>query len=120
MTNFDRLDAIIDTVAATYRIGALVILSKNRTQRVAFCRQVAMYLCRKLTGNSFPVIGQHFGRDHSTVFHAYNLIARRMIDEPAFRISIEKIMAPTPSPPCVAAITHGAELFGDKSWQTSI
>ncbi len=37
-----------------------------------------MYLCRKLTDNSFPTIGEHFGRDHSTVIHAYNLIARRV------------------------------------------
>jgi chromosomal replication initiator protein len=65
--------------------------SKKRTQHIAFCRQVAMYLCRKLTDNSFPVIGEHFGRDHSTVIHAYNLIARRVGNDSAFRMSIEKI-----------------------------
>ena len=36
-------------------------------------------------------IGQHFGRDHSTVIHAYNLIARRVGNDSAFRMSIEKI-----------------------------
>ena len=50
-----------------------------------------MYLCRKLTDSSFPVIGDHFDRDHSTVIHAYNLIARRMSSDSAFRMSIEKI-----------------------------
>ena len=49
-----------------------------------------MYLCRKLTDNSFPVIGEHFGRDHSTVIHAYNLIARRVGNDSAFRMSIKR------------------------------
>ena len=31
------------------------------------------------------------GRDHSTVIHAYNLIARRVGNDSAFRMSIEKI-----------------------------
>ena len=38
-----------------------------------------------------PGIGEPFGRDHSTVIHAYNLIARRMSNDSAFRMSIEKI-----------------------------
>ncbi len=41
--------------------------------------------------SSFPAIGEHFGRDHSTVIHAYNLIARRISNDSAFRMSIEKI-----------------------------
>jgi chromosomal replication initiator protein len=50
-----------------------------------------MYLSRKLTDSSFPRIGEHFGRDHSTVIHAYNLIARRVSNDSAFGMSIEKI-----------------------------
>jgi len=36
-------------------------------------------------------IGEAFGRDHSTVIHAHNLIARRIANDSAFRFSIEKI-----------------------------
>jgi len=50
-----------------------------------------MYLCRKMTDSSFPAIGEAFGRDHSTVIHAHNLIARRIANDSAFRFSIEKI-----------------------------
>jgi chromosomal replication initiator protein len=50
-----------------------------------------MYLCRKMTDSSFPAIGESFGRDHSTVIHAFNLIARRIANDSAFRFSIEKI-----------------------------
>ncbi len=85
------IEAIQNAVADYFHIRISDLKSKRRTQHIAFCRQVAMYLCRKLTESSFPVIGEHFGRDHSTVIHAYNLIARRVASDAAFRISIEKI-----------------------------
>jgi len=50
-----------------------------------------MYLCRKLTDGSFRAIGAAFDRDHSTVIHVYNLIARRIGNDSAFRFSIERV-----------------------------
>jgi chromosomal replication initiator protein len=44
-----------------------------------------------MTGSSFPTIGEHFGRDHSTVIHGFNLIHQRISNDSAFRFSIEKI-----------------------------
>jgi chromosomal replication initiator protein len=85
------IEVIQQTVADLLRIPLPDLKSKKRTQRVAFCRQVAMYLCRKLTDNSFPIIGEYFGRDHSTVIHANNLIARRTSNDPAFRMWVDKI-----------------------------
>ncbi len=85
------VEGIQKTVADFFHIRLADLKSKKRTQHIAFCRQVAMYLCRKLTDNSFPTIGEHFGRDHSTVIHAYNLIARRVSNDSAFRMSIDKI-----------------------------
>jgi chromosomal replication initiator protein len=85
------IEAIQRTVADFFHIRLAELKSKKRTQHIAFCRQVAMYLCRKLTDCSFPAIGDNFGRDHSTVIHAYNLIARRVSSDSAFRMSIEKI-----------------------------
>lgn len=85
------IDSIQKTVSEFFHIRLADLKSKKRTQHIAFCRQVAMYLCRKLTDASFPTIGEHFGRDHSTVIHAFNLILRRVTSDPAFRLSIEKI-----------------------------
>jgi chromosomal replication initiator protein len=85
------VESIQHTVSDFFHIRLVDLKSKKRTQHIAFCRQVAMYLCRKLTDCSFPTIGDHFGRDHSTVIHAYNLIARRVSNDSAFRMSIEKI-----------------------------
>jgi len=85
------IDTIQKMVSDSFHVRMADLKSKKRTQHIAFCRQVAMYLCRKLTDNSFPSIGEHFGRDHSTVIHAHNLITRRVSNDSAFRHSIEKI-----------------------------
>ncbi len=85
------IDLIQKRVSEFFHIRLADLKSKKRTQHIAFCRQVAMYLCRKLTDSSFPTIGDRFGRDHSTVIHAYNLISRRVSNDSTFRHSIEKI-----------------------------
>jgi chromosomal replication initiator protein len=54
-----------------FKLSSEELLSSARTARVAWPRQVAMYLARELTGESLPSIGRHFGgRDHTTVLHA--------------------------------------------------
>ena len=101
------IEAIQRTVADFFHIRLADLKSKRRTQHIAFCRQVAMYLCRKITESSFPTIGESFSRDHSTVIHAFNLIQRRVTNDSAFRFSIEKIErelknAPANTPPSLA------------------
>ena len=46
-----------------------------RLRKIARPRQMAMYLCREMTGASLPQIGRHFRRDHTTVLHAQRKIA---------------------------------------------
>jgi len=66
--------------------------SKRRTKNIALPRQMAMYLCRKYTTTSFPVIGDKFGgRDHSTVIHASKMIEKRMKDDPFMQSTIETL-----------------------------
>lgn len=63
------------TVAEFFQISAEDIKSKKRSSNIAFPRQIAMYLCRKLTNESFPKIGTEFGgKDHSTVMHSVEKI----------------------------------------------
>jgi len=51
-----------------------------------------MYLCRRYTDASFPVIGDRFGgRDHSTVIHAAQVVERRLRDDPTFRATVERL-----------------------------
>jgi len=86
-----RLANISDHVAREFRLRPDDLLSRSREQRIAFVRQLAMYLCRKITVAPFESIGEHFNRDHSTVIHAYELIERRIEGETAFRLFIEKL-----------------------------
>jgi len=63
-------------VADYYQISVEDIKSKKRHASIAYPRQIAMYLTRKLTDESFPKIGIEFGgRDHSTVIHSVDKIA---------------------------------------------
>jgi len=68
------------------------LLSTTRTARVAWPRQVAMYLSRELTGESLPSIGRHFGgRDHTTVLHAWRRTTARIAADEASREAVEKL-----------------------------
>jgi chromosomal replication initiator protein len=85
------IEAIQKAVAVHFHVQMIDLMSKRRTQHLALCRQVAMYLCRELTDSSFPAIGERFGRDHSTVIYAYNLIAHRVADDSPFRHLLNKL-----------------------------
>lgn len=53
------------------------LISDRRNGEVIIPRHVAMYLARKLTPKSSPVIGRHFGkRDHTTALFAFRKIER--------------------------------------------
>lgn len=63
------------TVAATYKITIEQMVSKNNSRQFAFPRQVAMYLCKRLTNHSYPEIGRAFGgKHHTTVIHSFEKI----------------------------------------------
>jgi chromosomal replication initiator protein len=62
-----------------FDIGIDDLLSSSRAAKVAWPRQVAMYLSRELTDRTLPAIGEAFGgRDHSTVLHAVKRTSTRI------------------------------------------
>lgn len=69
------IDLIQQIVADYYEIDLEGLLSQRRTADITFPRQVAMFLCREMTGDSLKTIGKYFGgRDYSTVISAHNKI----------------------------------------------
>ena len=67
---------IQESVANYYNLRIEDLKSQRRTRNIAYPRQIAMYLSRKLTDMSLPKIGEEFGgRDHTTVIHAYEKIS---------------------------------------------
>lgn len=67
---------IIDIVCEKYSLRSEDIRSKKKPKEIAYPRQIAMYLSRKLTEEPLSNIGSYFGgRDHTTVMHACNKIS---------------------------------------------
>ena len=63
-----------------YKISIDQMKGKNRNNDVNFPRQVAIYLCRELTTESFPKIGSYFGgRNHSTIISADKKIRKELL-----------------------------------------
>ncbi len=69
------LDRISKLVASHYKLSVEELKSKNNSRQIAVPRQVAMYLCKRLTKHSFPEIGKDFGgKHHTTVMHSVEKI----------------------------------------------
>ncbi len=70
-----NITKIQKAVADYYKITVEDLKSKKRTANINYPRQIAIYLCRNYTDESFPKIGLEFGnRDHSTIMYACDKI----------------------------------------------
>ena len=88
-----NIELIKDVVVDYYNLKKEDMTSKKRTQKIAFPRQIAMYLSRELTDLSLPHIGEEFGgRDHTTVIHAYNKIEEKIEEDNEFNKVVDKII----------------------------
>jgi chromosomal replication initiator protein len=69
------IEKVKKIVALHYHLSVEELKSKNNSRQIAVPRQVAMYLCKRLTRHSFPEIGREFGgKHHTTVIHSYEKI----------------------------------------------
>ena len=85
-------DFIKETVSKYFSIDKEELAGSKRSNDIAFPRQIAMYLCREIAGMSFPQIGVEFGnRDHSTVMHGYNKIAKKIKDKNSTKLIVESV-----------------------------
>jgi chromosomal replication initiator protein len=86
------VDNVQHTVCKHFNISMGDIKGQRRHRSVAFPRQVAMYLCRKGLGSSYPEIGQQFGgKDHTTAMAAVRKIQRMMAEDVEIRCRIEAL-----------------------------
>ncbi|MBP2640379.1 MAG: Chromosomal replication initiator protein dnaA [Firmicutes bacterium] len=84
---------IQEVVASHYKLKLDELLAKKRSRNVVYPRQIAMYLCRELTENSLPLIGELFGgRDHTTVIHAYDKISRERKEDNQLNSTIKELI----------------------------
>ena len=86
------IDEIQRKVAEHFTLRLSDMHSARRSRNVARPRQIAMYLCKKLTPRSLPEIGRKFGgRDHTTVMHAVRKIDQMVGEDIAFADEVKVI-----------------------------
>ena len=86
------MQEICDVVVNRLRVKLSDMQSKKRTKRIAFPRQVCMYLAREMTDLTLADIGAHFGgRDHTTVIYAIERIEERVKQDPELNQLIEEL-----------------------------
>jgi chromosomal replication initiator protein len=79
------VESIQKLISNHYNLKVTELKSKNNSQQVALPRQVAMYLCKRMTESSLPEIGRRFGgKHHSTVIHAIQKIEKKRSSEREF------------------------------------
>ena len=76
------LTMIQDRVGQYFKISSEELRSVSRQRSVLYPRQLAMYLCRKLTDASLPEIGRLFGgKNHTTVLRAVAKIEQEIAQD---------------------------------------
>ena len=87
------MDRIARAVASHYKMTVEEMKSKNNARSVAMPRQVAMYLCKKLTRHSFPEIGREFGgKHHTTVMHSVDKVNSMNLDDAVFHRTLNELI----------------------------
>lgn len=82
---FITADLIKEKVSEFFNMKIEDFNAKKRTKSIVYPRQIAMYLCREMTDLSLPRIGEEFGRDHTTIMHAYDKIYSDMEIDPELK-----------------------------------
>ncbi len=68
--------------------------SADKSKRIAYPRQIAMYLMKELTDSSLVQIGEFFGgKDHSTVLHGINKIRKDIESNPSSKTLVDNIIS---------------------------
>ena len=74
------VDSILAVVASRYQCSSSELRENTRDARLSLPRQIAMYLCREILGESYPALGMIFGgRDHSTIMYAVRKINKSKV-----------------------------------------
>lgn len=83
---------IMGVVSEYFNVTEALLLSPNRSKRIALARMVVMYFAREYTNLTLSQIGVELGgRDHSTVSHGASKIARDILDDPYVEQAVTQI-----------------------------
>lgn len=93
------IEEIIKAVSDYFKISTKDMLSRKKTKNIVFPRQIAMFLSRTITEESFPEIGNKFGgKDHTTVIYACNKIEKNISLDQKIATVVENLKTNITSP----------------------
>jgi chromosomal replication initiator protein len=85
-------DMIIQAVAELFGLKPNQLKSKNNARKIAEPRQIAMFVCKKMTRLSLPQIGKDFGgKHHTTVLHSIRKIESEIQKNSDLSAAVNKI-----------------------------
>ena len=88
----NSINKIQRVVAEYFQISVDDMKSKKRSANLTVPRQIAMYLCRKMTDESFPKIAIDFGgKDHTTVMYSVEKVEKEIKENEELAKIIEKL-----------------------------
>lgn len=86
------VDEVQKLICEHYGIRIADLLGKNRAKKFSGPRHVAQYLCRKLTGLSFPDIAVKFGgKDHTSVIYACRKVELEMRRDRSLADTVDRL-----------------------------
>ena len=90
----NKHDTIIDLVATHRGISWIDMKGHCRKRQFVRARQLAMWLIRMTSSDSYPHIGESFqGRDHTTVMHAIRVVDGLVVTSPEWRMEAQMLLA---------------------------
>jgi chromosomal replication initiator protein len=86
------IEKIQEAVASHYGLSVAKLTSPSREQKIAVPRQVAMYLCRTLSGETLQQVAEKFNKkDHTTVMAAERRVRQLLADDPKVASDIQAL-----------------------------
>src|SRR5215471_7752779 len=90
--NATTIPMIQRIVADHYKISIDDLKARSNMRHVLVPRQIAMYLCKKLTSKSYPEIARQFGgKHHTTVIHSVEKITQQMTVDREMELLIKRL-----------------------------
>ncbi len=87
------VEKIQKIICHKFKIKLAQLKSKNNSPKIAFPRQIAMYLSKNLTKTSLPEIGKKFGgKHHTTVIHSIRKIEKLHNENPEFNRELNSLI----------------------------
>ena len=87
------IEEIQERVSQIFNVSISDLKGNRRYKSLVIPRQIAIYLCRRLTNNSLPQIGEGFGgKDHTTVMYTCKKIEEKMEKDFLLKERIENLM----------------------------